>query len=419
MPKFDHRLIAILLTLILALSISHATAAPVGQYEGITLTALIAEDASLDLCIQTAADDFAVETGAFVEVVNVESNETLRREAMAALVGGTGKYDIISVAESWLGEFAGPGYLISLDGYMADDDPEDLEDMLPNAMALYGRWYDNQVALPVSGEAMLLFYRTDIFDERGLNPPETWEEYKTLTTELNIPGMDLTAVGFNENPLSLWANRYWGLGGGSLHLDDLGPIELDHRAAIDALIDLKEVRDGLPPPTRDSDIDRATSRFLEGSIVMIETWPSIVSHQLLSPEFEDSDIIDKIDAAQIPGGIPYSQGWGLGISNESLNPDIAYEFIRWVTSPYYDHQCFISFGKHPVRTSTYEELADMAFTDFWADPLQEAILNANAGPRTSLARDHLNSIVLDFLSGKFDAERAVVEMEASLANFTQ
>jgi multiple sugar transport system substrate-binding protein len=50
------------------------------------------------------------------------------------------------------------------------------------------------VAIPISAPVLLCYYRADLLKAKGLNPPETWEEYQSLVESLEDWAPGLTAV---------------------------------------------------------------------------------------------------------------------------------------------------------------------------------------------------------------------------------
>ncbi|MBN1287833.1 MAG: extracellular solute-binding protein [Anaerolineae bacterium] len=424
MLKPNRRLPVILSTaaLILVLTLSPATATPARQYEGVTLNALIVSDSPVEDCIRLVADDFAYETGALVRITSKDAT-ALHQEAMTAFVGGTGGYDIISLADTWLGAFADPGYLASLNGYLGDEDPEDIDDILPRAMRLYGQWNGQQFALPITGEAMLLFYREDIFAQMGFSPPETWSDFENIAAQIDAAGgIRGAALNHGSQVLPLWANRYWGLGGSPLDLGQPGPVRLNPAAATEALDRLRSAQRFSPPNTRNPEAIEAALSFLSGEAAMVEMWPDLIAALSFDSEIENSGILDHIAVAQVPGGMPYSRGWGLGVSAESLNPDIAYDFIHYVTTPYYDLECFMDSGKNPIRISTYQELSESEIEGFWAEPLFEAMDNANTGsraPQADAINTMFNDIINGFLEGRASVEEAVNQIQTKLDSFAK
>jgi multiple sugar transport system substrate-binding protein len=411
----------VIATLALA-QVAPATSAqtPTAQrFDGVMLDVLgVSQPPQLD-CLQMAADEFQQQTGATVNISG-QGYGQLRDAALAAFVGGTGAYDILSTAYQWTGEFAEPGYLLPLDDLMAANPPQNPDDFIPRAMELYGQWNGQQVSLPFNGEAMLLFYRSDVFEENGLQPPTTYEEFDQIAQQLTADDFYGTAImGLREQAMTMWSNRYWALGGGSLDLDENGAITIDREAAIQALEQLQtEVNDYSPPGALTFGLPEASAEFLNGRVAMVEMWPSFLGPMTIDPEQATPEVLGNVAVAQVPGGIPHSGGWGLSIAADSDAPDAAYAFIQLATSPTYDLDCFQQTGKGPVRQSTYDALSGQAdLEQYWLGPMGEAVQAANPrsrAPQAGELNDMFDEVVARFLAGELTAEQAVDEMQSRI-----
>jgi len=380
------------------------------DYSGITLNALIVSQPPQLDCAQMAADEFKQKTGAEVKI-NGQGYSNLHDAGLAALASATGAYDIIDVAYQWTGEFAEPGFLLALDEYLT---PEDTAGMIPRALDLYGKWDGKQVAVPFNGEAMLLFYRKDLLDAAGIAPPTTWEEWNAANEALTKDGIYGTAImGLREQALTMWSNRYWGLGGGSLDADETGKVALDKALAIQALEQLKtDIEKYSPPGALTYGLPEASAQFTAGKVAMIEMWPSFLGPMTLDAEGA-SAIVGKVAAAPVPGGKPHSGGWGLAVAADSANKEAAVDFVKLATSLAYDGKCFAETGKGPVYTATYGSAGDQ----YWMEVQAEAVGSANARSRGAAAgavNDMFDEVVARYLAGELTAEQAVDEMQTRL-----
>src|SRR6185295_11529335 len=121
---------------------------------------------------------------------------------------GSGTYDIVAWVDSW-GQGLKP-YLLPLDERIKQDNV-DISDY-PKAYMDAGRGEDGTIyGLPFRGHAQVLFYRKDVFNQLGLQPPQTWNDVaadaKTIRekTQLNPIAM-YYKVGAGQN-LFIWLNQ--------------------------------------------------------------------------------------------------------------------------------------------------------------------------------------------------------------------
>ncbi|MGO4832799.1 sugar ABC transporter substrate-binding protein [Rhizobiaceae sp. 2RAB30] len=401
------RLAAVLLATTTALSPLSASAA---DFSGKKLSVLVVSQPSMLDCATNVAKEFQAETGAEVQVSG-QGYGNLHDSVLAALVGGTGAYDVVALAYQWIGEFAEPGFLTPLDGSLT---PADTEGMIERAKELYGKWDGKQVALPYNGEAMIMFYRTDLLEAAGVKPPATWEEWNAVAPKLTADGRFATAImGLREQALTMWSNRYWGLGGGSLDPDASGKVTVDRALAIAALEQLKkDVTEFSPPGALSFGLPEASAQFMAGKVAMIEMWPTFLGPMTVDAA-ANSAIAGKVAAAPVPGGKPHSGGWGLAVPASSQNQEAAIAFAKKASSAATDESCFAKTGKGPVYTATYGK-----GSEYWLPQLAEAVGSANPRSRGADAgrvNDMFDEVVARYLAGELSAEQAADEMQTRLA----
>jgi ABC-type glycerol-3-phosphate transport system substrate-binding protein len=329
------------------------------DFSGTTLNALVLSQPSQLDCLQKVATDFEASTGAKVQLVG-QGYANLRDSALTAFVGGTGAYDVVSVAYQWTGEFAGPGYLAPL------DDIADAPGMIDRAKELYGN------------------------------------------------GQFGTAImGLREQALTMWSNRYWGLGGGSLDPDKTGKVSIDPAIAKAALEQLaRDVKEFSPPGALAYGLPEASAQFLSGNVAMVEMWPSVLGPMTLDPEGAKA-VLGKVAVALVPGGYPHSGGWGLAVPASSGTQAAAKAFIKLATSVETDGRCLTETGKGPVYASTYQTAKA-----YWLPAQADAIANAqprSRGEEAGRINDMFDEVVARFLSGELTSDAAVAEMQSRLA----
>lgn len=385
-------------------------AAAAADFSGKKLSVLVVSQPSMMDCATSVAKEFQTETGARVEV-NGQGYGNLHDSILAALVGGTGAYDVVALAYQWIGEFADPGFLTPLEGSLS---AADTAGMIERTKALYSEWHGHQVALPYNGEAMVMFYRTDLLKAAGVAPPATWEEWNAAAAKLTGDGHYATAImGLREQALTMWSNRYWGLGGGSLDPDESGKVKIDRALAIAALEQLKnDVTRFSPPGALGFGLPEASAQFMAGKVAMIEMWPTFLGPMTLDAS-ANSAVAGKVAAAKVPGGRPHSGGWGLGVPASSQNREAAIAFVKKASSASTDASCFATTGKGPVYTATYTK-----GTQYWLPQLAEAVGSANPRSRGADAgrvNDMFDEVVARYLAGELSAGQAADEMQTRLA----
>lgn len=79
---------------------------------------------------------------------------------------------------------------------------------IPGVVDKFSNYEGNLVSLPFYAHARLLIYRADVFEEAGVEPPETWDDLLEVTAKINKP------------PYRYGAMQFWGIGdrGATLYL---------------------------------------------------------------------------------------------------------------------------------------------------------------------------------------------------------
>jgi len=121
-------------------------------------------------------EEFTAMTGAKIRVNEVPFAE-LFQKILTDWATGTNSIDVGVFASGWAVELADADLLEDLTPYIEADDKIDLQDIAP-----YFREFNQKIGgqtklITIDGDFQMLYYRRDIFDEMGLEPPRTWAEY--------------------------------------------------------------------------------------------------------------------------------------------------------------------------------------------------------------------------------------------------
>ncbi|MFS0733423.1 extracellular solute-binding protein [Microbacterium sp. 1P10UB] len=114
----------------------------------------------------------------------------------ATLAGDTGSYDIVETYGYVIPSLANDQKLMPLDDlfakYAADYKLDDISESMRTGMSYDGKLY----ALPMQAQMFIMAYRSDIFDELGLEVPKTFDDMITAAEAIK-------AAGKMEYPIAL------------------------------------------------------------------------------------------------------------------------------------------------------------------------------------------------------------------------
>jgi multiple sugar transport system substrate-binding protein len=161
------------------------------RFEGVEVDILTFVGPQVAEPLQRRAPDFNELTGATVNVVTVPNSDLYQR-ALTDLATGTNSYDGFLFAPQWIVDFAPAGYLADLTDWANADESLNWQDVAPffrDFNSYEGRVY----SIPLDGDFHMMYYRTDLLEEAGLEPPKTWDDY--LTVAETFDGQDLNGDG--------------------------------------------------------------------------------------------------------------------------------------------------------------------------------------------------------------------------------
>ncbi len=284
-------------------------------------------------------DEFTDLTG--IDVRWTEVPFTSLQEKVASVgIAANGNFDVVNYLDSW-----GPSnanWLLGIDGLLKEDGIS--MDRYPEAFAKSAT-YDGEVkGFPMRAHAQLFFYRKDIFDQLGLEPPETWAEvvetgHKIADADAGVDplGLYYGADGNRQN-LFIWVNYLWGAGQ-DIFTEDMKPAWTTPEA-IQATKDYVGLltQEKIVPPAGVSWVEQeARTAFQQGKLAMLPMWwwaysPMTDAEQSVLSEAQVA--FAPMPAYEAGGAIrSYAISMPFSISTYSKNQEAAWEFLKWLSNP--------------------------------------------------------------------------------------
>ena len=282
------------------------------------------------------------------------------------------------------------------------------------------------VAIPWFTDAGLLYYRTDLLDEYGLEPPTTWAELEESAQtiqdgEREKGNQDFWGFVWQGNAyegLTCNALEWIASNNGGQVIEPDGTITVNNPNAVD-MIDMASGWVGTisPPGVIGFAEEDARAMWQAGNAAFMRNWPYAYS---LGHE-EDSAIQGRFDVSPLPRG-PEGEpaatlgGWQLAVSRYSNNPEIAAEVALFLAS--YEEQKVraVRGSLNPTIAALYEDEEVLEASPFFGD-LYEVFINAVARPSTISAPRYNEVSTLFFnavhsvLTGSVDALSALEVLE--------
>ncbi len=259
------------------------------------------------------------------------------REALTAEMIGGGDYDVVSIMDQWVLSLRN---LLQPIGEGVAAQGTDLSDF-PAAHMRHGMIDGELYGLPVRGHVQLLFYRSDLLEAAGVEPPKTWDDVLTVSAAVqansDVAGIALPYGRLNGQNLMVWINMLWGNGGDLF--DDAGAPIFNSDAGVAATqqyIDMLIKHKAAPAGSAVFVEQDAVNSFKQGNSAMLPVWWWVRS-QLTDPA-QSTLTADQLGFAALPtvgdaARTTFTNTWIFGVTEGADNPDAAIEYLGWLTDP--------------------------------------------------------------------------------------
>jgi ABC-type glycerol-3-phosphate transport system substrate-binding protein len=347
-----------------------------------TVTVWTVETQPERLAIQQAAmDAWAEDSGLETELVPVEEDQVSQLLSAAAL-SGEDMPDVVNAIS--------PGLVRSFDrdGYLDRDAAAEVVDALgadtftPEALELTSDG-DELLAVPSDAWPMMVYYRTDLFEEAGLEPPATYDDLRAAAEELTADGRyGITLSTDAADPFTQQTLEFLAQGNGCELVGDAGEATLDSPACTET-VDLYGALAADFSPEGSQGVESTRASYFAGQAAMT-VWSSFLLDEMagLREEFTpscDECADDPGWLAENTGVVPVVEGpsaggdggdaagyvefvsWGI---TDGADPETA-DFVQYMMSDaYVDWLAMAPEGKVPVRTGTADDPTE--YTDAWS-----------------------------------------------------
>jgi multiple sugar transport system substrate-binding protein len=405
--------------------------------------------------LQRRAPEFQEMTGARVNVITVPFSDLYQR-VLTDMATGTNSFDAFVFAPQWMVDYVTPGFLEDLTERVQGDESLQWEDVASFFRDFSSTYQGRVYTIPLDGDFQMVYYRSDLLEAEGLEPPNTWEDYLAIAETFH--GQDLnddgegdygSCISKKRNAQAYW--MIWSVAGGFLQTQGTSQGAFFDRETLEPLVDNEAFARALdiyqqttefgPPDELNLDVGDTRSLFVSGRCALSIDWGDIGA---LAVDPQQSVVQDKVGAVILPGtpevldretgelvpcdeqtcphaddeGInhaPFSAfgGWSGAINAAARDEvkDAAYAFLSYMSQP---EQANVDVtigetGFNPYRTSQFEDL------DVWLEGgfSEQAARNYLAAIETSLNSPNM---VLD-LRVPFNQRYQQVVLDRALSQF--
>lgn len=299
------------------------------------------------------------------------------REALTAeMIGGSGGYDVVSVMDQWVASMRN---LLQPIGEGIAAQGTDLSDF-PKAHMRHGMIDGALYGLPVRGHVQLLFYRADLLEAAGVEPPQTWDDVLAVSAAVQknsgTAGIALPYGRLNGQNMMVWMNLLWGNGGDLF--DEAGAPSFNSDAGVaatQAYIDMLLKHQAAPAGSAVFVEQDAVNSFKQGNSAMLPVWWWVRS-QLTDPE-QSSLKDDQIGFAAMPrvgasDRTTFTNTWVFGVTEGADNPGAAIEYLGWLTDPALEREVLLDPELNELVSVHFSNLRDPEVNARWGGIHQAA-----------------------------------------------
>lgn len=362
--------------------------------------------------LRASLPEFEKRSGIKVVVDSAPFGDLYKKQLLSLSTGG--RYDVLFMDEPWVPPLS--EFLLVLDERMKT---LDVQDFIPTTVAA-GAFQGKQYAVPVDPNVQILVYRKDLFDQKGMKPPATWDELLAAAKAFHDPareqyGIALTASSDIQTALymllSMWSY-------GAELVDSRGRGGLNTEAGKKGGEMFLELLKFAPPNVKSYNFADVNKAIQLGQAAMAIQWASGAK------PMEDktrSSVAGKLGYTLVPKAArrtPMRGVWTIAIARNSANQDAAWQFATWLSGREFG-QAAVKYPSatsaiHSPRVSVLKDPGTKAALPY-ADALLDSLQITKERPRLreyADVQEHLRVTAGRLTAGELTLDAALKEIDA-------
>ena len=334
----------------LAVSAANAADFDWKKFQGKSVT-FLANNNPISQALLTHKADFEKLTGITLKVDGYQEQQ-MRQRLVTVMNAHSDEVDVFMTLPSREGrQFAAAGWYADLTPMTKVEVAPDYDYAgLSQALLKAGTFDGRLTSMPMNIEGPILYYRTDIFKKCGLDQPASIRDVEAAAKKLKTCDSNVTPFvsrGLKAALPYTFSNMLHNIGGSYM---SNGKSNLCSPKAKEALETYSRLlRDYGPPGVVNYSFYQISALYRSGRAAM-----AFESSNELRTVMEGGERLK--DTALIPfpageaGQVPTAIGWGMAVSAYSKQPDAAWYFVQWATSPAVQKMMAVQ-GIAPPRSS--------------------------------------------------------------------
>jgi multiple sugar transport system substrate-binding protein len=273
------------------------------------LRLLVVDDPALAAAVGRAEGEWNALTGSGFQVDQISQEELEGAEALEA--------DAVIAASCLVGQVQAQAEIVPVPPHLVEDDRDGWSDLFSLLRVREAVWGKQVVGVPFGSPVLVVYYRADLLEKLGRQPPRTWAEYGELAALLADRSRLGEAAGPPDAP---WHGAAEPLGPGwaglvllaraapyashrenystIFRIDSMEPL-IDGPPYVRALEELVAAAASGPPEQLAYDPAAVRDAFWSARCGLALTWPSAASRP--SPDGPSAESGFSVGLAELPG----------------------------------------------------------------------------------------------------------------------
>ncbi|HSV18625.1 MAG TPA: sugar ABC transporter substrate-binding protein [Casimicrobiaceae bacterium] len=294
-----------------------------------------------------------------VEVQVIPQTQVIPR-LTTAFTGGQAP-DCMGMSDAWLAQFATPGWLDNVEGYIKSSGID--KEIVPASMALARMIKGQAHFVGFQVEPYALYYNKQIFAQAGIAaPPRDVDEFRNVALKLTDRAKNrygyyaLGGSGWQFQQWCSWMVNHGGLGVNNTLYDDKGKCILaspKHVQGLEKWLALYQTDKVSPPASATATFQDQTNAFNAQQLGMVLGWGAYLT--MLPQGIGEANVGTAMPPAGPAGQFFFYGGNGFAINAASKNKDASWEFIRYLLKPEHNSRWNQQYGAIPAIQAAWND----------------------------------------------------------------
>jgi len=320
------------------------------KFQGKTVT-FLANNNPISQALLTHKADFEKLTGITLKVDGYQEQQ-MRQRLVTVMNAHSDEVDVFMTLPSREGQqFAAAGWYADLTSMSKAEAAGDYDYAGLSHALLKAATYDGKLtSMPMNIEGPILYVRTDVFKKCNLEDPKTIADVEAAAKKIKACDTSITPFvsrGLKPALPYTFSNVLHNIGGSYMANGKSALCSPKGKEALDTYSRL--LRDYGPPGVVNYSFPQISALYRAGRAAM-----SFESSNELRTVMEGGARLKDTTLIPFPAGeagqVPTAIGWGMAVSAHSKQPDAAWYFVQWATSPGVQKQMAVQ-GIAPPRSA--------------------------------------------------------------------